>query len=248
MSITNDATHDFPSPVSEEGAPSHNAPPSAGSARRTNYQMVGGILIPNEEGVRWFEKTYGRELRKDHRQDASVRMELERILTEVEGEPFGVEYVPRRDAPWYDFLAATQWEKGIWEHDNTDYIDEVLQPEQQMKGHSAREEQMRVILGKLGTIMSMSVPNAAICAARKKMLLGLASEINQWDLFIRISVQALRVSPEDAFGQHVPLSAYLFQLGVYPDALSLCEKWFNPQNPPELGGTAFDPPHRDMIA
>ncbi|KAJ7500988.1 hypothetical protein B0H11DRAFT_2275351 [Mycena galericulata] len=157
MSTTNDATHDFPSPVSEEGAPSHNPPPSAGSARRTNYQMVGGILILNEEGVRWFEKTYGRELRKDHREDASVRMELERILTEVEGEPFGVEYVPRRDALWTNERAGSPRLPGT-------------------------------------------------------------------------------------------LSAYLFQLGLYSDALSLCEKWFNPQNPPELGGTAFDPPHRDMIA
>ncbi|KAJ6499811.1 hypothetical protein DFH09DRAFT_1375968 [Mycena vulgaris] len=97
--------------------------------------MVGGILIPNAEGVRWFEETYGRELRKDHR-----------------GEPLGVEYAPRRDAPWYDFLAATQLEKGVGEHDNPHGIDEVLQvlSGQQMKGDSAREEQMRGILCKLG--------------------------------------------------------------------------------------------------
>ncbi|KAJ7439057.1 hypothetical protein B0H11DRAFT_1934832 [Mycena galericulata] len=44
------------------------------------------------------------------------------------------------------------------------------------------------------------------------------------------------------------LSAYLFQLGLYSDALSLCQKSFDPQNPPEVGGTAFDPPHRDMTA
>ncbi|KAJ7692363.1 hypothetical protein B0H14DRAFT_2570796 [Mycena olivaceomarginata] len=138
--------HNSPPPESKETAPSHNSPPSA--ARRTNYQMVGGIHIPNEEGVRWFEQTYGRELPKDHREDASVRVELERILTEVEGEPFGVEYAPRRDAPWYDFLAATQFERGIWEHGNPDGIDEVPLP-QQMKGDSAREDQMRGILRKL---------------------------------------------------------------------------------------------------
>ncbi|KAJ7435785.1 hypothetical protein B0H11DRAFT_2112715 [Mycena galericulata] len=81
-----------------------------------------------------------------------------------------------------------------------------------------------------------------------KMLLDLASENNQWDLVLRLSVQALRVSPQDAFGQHVPLSAYLFHLGRHLDALSFCQKWFDPQNPPELGGTAFDPPHRDIIS
>jgi hypothetical protein len=117
--------------------------------------MVGGIHIPNEEGVRWFEETYGRELPKDHHADASVRMELERILTEVEGEPLGVEYAPRRDAPWYDFLAATQLERGIWEHDNPVGVDEVFLPEQQMKGESAREEQMRGILRKLGKLPSL---------------------------------------------------------------------------------------------
>ncbi|KAJ7860878.1 hypothetical protein B0H14DRAFT_3445850 [Mycena olivaceomarginata] len=112
--------------------------------------MFGGIHIPNEEGVRWFEQTYDTELPKDHRADASVRVELERILTEVEGSPFGVEYAPRRDAPWYDFLAATQWERGIWEHGNADGTNEVSLPGQQMKGDSAREEQMRGILRKLG--------------------------------------------------------------------------------------------------
>jgi hypothetical protein len=141
MSTTHDA------PESKEVAPS--------AAKRTSYQMVGGIHIPNEEGVRWFEETYGRELPKDHRADASVRMELERILTEVEGEPLGVEYAPRRDAPWYDFLAATQLERGIWEHNNPNGVDEVFLPEQQMKGDSAREDQMRGILRKLGKLPSL---------------------------------------------------------------------------------------------
>ncbi|KAJ7106778.1 hypothetical protein C8R44DRAFT_745232 [Mycena epipterygia] len=156
MSITpnlpnaHDATHNYSPPESKEVTPSHTFTLPASAARRTNYQMVGGILIPNEEGVRWFEEMYGRELRKDHSADASVRMELERILTEVEGEPLGVEYAPRRDAPWYDFLATTQLEKGIWAHDNPDGMDEVFLPGQQMKGDSAREEQMRGILCKLG--------------------------------------------------------------------------------------------------
>ncbi|KAJ7830927.1 hypothetical protein B0H14DRAFT_2593058 [Mycena olivaceomarginata] len=102
--------HNSPLPESKEAAPSHNSPPSA--ARRTHYQMVGGIHIPNEEGVRWFEQTYGTELPKDHRADAS-------------------------------------WERGIWEHGNADGTNEVSLPGQQMKGDSAREEQMREILRKL---------------------------------------------------------------------------------------------------
>ncbi|KAJ7450699.1 hypothetical protein B0H11DRAFT_2246647 [Mycena galericulata] len=74
------------------------------------------------------------------------------------------------------------------------------------------------------------------------MLLGLASENNRWDLVMYTN--------ERAGSPRLPgtLSAYLFQLGLYSDALSLCQKWFDPQNPPKLGGTAFDPPHRAMVA
>ncbi|KAJ7741277.1 hypothetical protein B0H16DRAFT_1464473 [Mycena metata] len=139
--------HGLPSSESAEAASLQNSPPSAG---RFSYKMIGGILISNEDGVRWFEKTYGTELRKDHSADASVRVELERILTEEKGQPFGVEYAPRRGAPWYDFLATTQVEKGVWEHYEPRGTDEVLLPEHQMKGDSAREEQMREILRKLG--------------------------------------------------------------------------------------------------
>ncbi|KAJ7098451.1 hypothetical protein C8R43DRAFT_964238 [Mycena crocata] len=38
----------------------------------------------------------------------------------------------------------------------------------------------------------------------------------------KMSVQVLRICPEDSFGQHVPLSAVLARLGRYSDALSLC--------------------------
>ncbi|KAJ7215670.1 hypothetical protein B0H12DRAFT_1241972 [Mycena haematopus] len=140
-----DSARDHPS-SEKEAAPPHNSSP------RQTYQLHNDrcIHIPNEEGVRWFGQTYDRELRKDHCADVSVRMELERILTEVEGEPLGVEYAPCRDTPWYDFLAATQLENGIWEHDNPHGINEVSLPEHQMKGDSAREERMCGILRKLG--------------------------------------------------------------------------------------------------
>ncbi|KAF8143837.1 hypothetical protein K438DRAFT_2029439 [Mycena galopus ATCC 62051] len=143
-----DGARDSPSPERKGDAPPLDSSPSVTS--RISYQMVGGIHIPNEEGVRWYECKYGRELPKDHRGDMRVRMELERVLTEEEGEPLGVEYAPRRDTGhWYDFLAATQLERGVWEHHNPDGFDEVSLPEQQMKGESAREDQMRATLRKL---------------------------------------------------------------------------------------------------
>ncbi|KAF8208440.1 hypothetical protein K438DRAFT_2012512 [Mycena galopus ATCC 62051] len=89
---------DSPSPESMEVGYSHNSPPNA--ARRFNSLMVGGIHISNEEGVRWFEKTYGRELSKDHREDASVRMELE-------GFDGGGSRAAHSDAENIDFVADT---------------------------------------------------------------------------------------------------------------------------------------------
>ncbi|KAJ7712948.1 hypothetical protein B0H16DRAFT_1479029 [Mycena metata] len=81
---------------------------------------------------------------------AQERCKFTRTRFNSGGVLLGVEYAPRRDAPWYDFLAATQLERGTWEHGNPDGIDEVSLPGQQMKGDSAREEQMRGILRKLG--------------------------------------------------------------------------------------------------
>ncbi|KAJ6589753.1 hypothetical protein B0H19DRAFT_1104631 [Mycena capillaripes] len=81
-----------------------------------------------------------------------------------------------------------------------------------------------------------------------KMLIGLAYDDKQYELVIRLSVQALRICPEDSFGQHVALASLLARLDRYEDALYLCQQWFHPADPPELGGTAFDPPHRELLS
>ncbi|KAJ7620881.1 hypothetical protein DFH06DRAFT_62797 [Mycena polygramma] len=81
-----------------------------------------------------------------------------------------------------------------------------------------------------------------------KMLSGLAYDDKQYELMIKLSIHALRICREDAFGQHLPLSSLLARLQRYEDALSLCQKWFHPTDPPLLGGTAFDPPHRDLLS
>ncbi|KAJ7068857.1 hypothetical protein B0H15DRAFT_141737 [Mycena belliarum] len=141
MNNDHDTTQHPRSPESKEAAAQHPSDPPI----RVNHHMVGGILIPNAEGVRWYKDTYGVELSKDHRMDGSVRMQLERILTREYNLPFGVDYAPRRD-----FLATTQVEDGVWVHNNPKYVDDVLVPEHQMKGDSPREEEMREILRDLG--------------------------------------------------------------------------------------------------
>jgi hypothetical protein len=67
-------------------------------------------------------------------------------------------------------------------------------------------------------------------------------------LLRRPSIQVLRICPEDSFGRHVPLASLLARLERYSDALSLCQKWFHPADPQDLGGTAFDPSHRDLLS
>ncbi|KAJ7772227.1 hypothetical protein B0H16DRAFT_1714436 [Mycena metata] len=91
-----------------------------------------------------------------------------------------------------------------------------------------------------------------------KMLIGFAYDDKQFEL-AALSIQALRICPEDSFGQHVPLTSLLIRLERYTDALSLCQKWISEPPPPpdmglipipprpELGGTAFDPPHCELL-
>ncbi|KAF7361218.1 hypothetical protein MSAN_01153900 [Mycena sanguinolenta] len=113
------------------------------------YRLVGGIYIPNEEGIRWFEQKYDFKLPEDHSGDASVRMNLGGIL-EDEGHPFGVEYVPGPPGtPWCDFLAVTHWETRDWEYAGPESVGEVTDPERQFKD-SPREEEVRNILRKQG--------------------------------------------------------------------------------------------------
>ncbi|KAJ7444359.1 hypothetical protein FB451DRAFT_1038671, partial [Mycena latifolia] len=81
-----------------------------------------------------------------------------------------------------------------------------------------------------------------------KNLTFMAYEAKEYELVLKLGVQVLRACPEDAFGQHVSLGSLLVLLERYSEALSFCQKWFHPDNPPDLGGTAFDPPHHEMIS
>ncbi|KAF8909194.1 hypothetical protein CPB85DRAFT_1435770 [Mucidula mucida] len=122
---------------------------AATGRKRTNYQMIGGLHIPNEEGVRWLTESYGFDLSPDHSMDASVRVNLDEMLLD-EGYQFGCYYAPRRDAAYHDFLAVTQKERGAWTHTNPDGVDEVLIEEHKMKGGTPQEDKMREELKRLG--------------------------------------------------------------------------------------------------
>ncbi|KAK7012859.1 hypothetical protein R3P38DRAFT_1563516 [Favolaschia claudopus] len=98
--------------------------------------MYGGLTISNEEGVRWLKEKYGISLAKDHSEDGTVRLALQDLLMDEEGWPFDVHYAPPKEPSAdghssCDFLAVTQIENGVWEHQSWGSVDI---PEHQMKG------------------------------------------------------------------------------------------------------------------
>ncbi|KAJ7606850.1 hypothetical protein FB45DRAFT_436478 [Roridomyces roridus] len=129
-----------------------DAPATASSASdtesRTYDAMVGGILVPRDEGVRWWEDKTQWPLPKDHSGDGSVRSNLESILTNDMGVALSVEYVPSLDGQWDDFLVATQFQRGEWEHDGPDIVDLPRQEDEMVA--TFKEETMRKILYDLG--------------------------------------------------------------------------------------------------
>ncbi|KAF9009265.1 hypothetical protein BDZ89DRAFT_1078583, partial [Hymenopellis radicata] len=137
-----------PFPDSDQIPPWYRSQTATGR-KRTNYQMIGGLHIVNEEGVRWLNQEHGFNLPANHSGDASVRMNLDEMLMD-EGFQFGCLYAPRRDAVYHDFLAVTQMEKGAWTHTNPDGVDEVLIDEHKMMGETPQEDAMRKALARLG--------------------------------------------------------------------------------------------------
>ncbi|KAJ7628421.1 hypothetical protein FB45DRAFT_1028513 [Roridomyces roridus] len=112
--------------------------------------MVAGILIPCEEGVRWYDAEGGEPLPKDHSADSSVRLELQGILTDDMGKALSVTSIPRiNDSELRrDFLVVTQFQRGEWMHDGPDIFD-VPRFEDRMK-ETSKEVDMRRILSELG--------------------------------------------------------------------------------------------------
>ncbi|KAJ7245319.1 hypothetical protein C8J57DRAFT_761526 [Mycena rebaudengoi] len=81
-----------------------------------------------------------------------------------------------------------------------------------------------------------------------RILAGFTYENKQYDVTLRIGTDLLRISPEDGFGQHVTLGSLLARMGRHADSLSFCQKWFNPDVPPDGGGISFTPPRSELFS
>ncbi|KAJ7227443.1 hypothetical protein GGX14DRAFT_629942 [Mycena pura] len=133
-------------PFPDELPPWYRSQAAMGTLR-TNLTVVGGVRIPNDVGIRWYEETYADPLEKDHSEDATVRSALEDVLEE---QGFPVSYAPRRDVWFHDFLAVVQAKDGSFTHNNPDDINEVIKEEHKIQPDAAREAQVRRLLADLG--------------------------------------------------------------------------------------------------
>lgn len=98
--------------------------------------IIGGLLIENDEGRRWFKDTFGHELASDHTEDISVMVALWRKL-----DPDGMDtptvclvsqchgcHSNGHNAQCFvfDFLVITYIEPGPFWHDGVNDCDFVL--------------------------------------------------------------------------------------------------------------------------
>jgi len=97
---------------------------------RTFSCIIGGLLIDNAEGRRWFKDTYGRELAAHGRQDMNVYLRLRKLFPEKGIDAFTCVLAPRRmESAIEDFLVITHVETGSFENDGPLAYEEVLQEE-----------------------------------------------------------------------------------------------------------------------
>ncbi|KAG6827604.1 hypothetical protein H0H92_011143 [Tricholoma furcatifolium] len=139
------------------------APGDTKGLRRTRASIIGGLLIDNDEGRRWFKEKYDVEL-ADHRyngRDINVNLRIRRLLEEEGIDAYHICTAPRRFESVCGFLIITHIERGPFIREGPEayeeVYDEVLKPVPGLK-----EEQVRAdLLLKLG--IRMSDPKALKC-------------------------------------------------------------------------------------
>ncbi|KAG6847520.1 hypothetical protein H0H93_007603, partial [Arthromyces matolae] len=93
---------------------------------RTRLSIIGGLLISNDEGRRWFNDTYTYKLPPRHSVDRTVNMRLEPLLFEKDLDVYGICTAPRRlESEISDFLVITFVQHGPFTHDGPEAYEEV---------------------------------------------------------------------------------------------------------------------------
>ncbi|KAG6843694.1 hypothetical protein H0H87_001558, partial [Tephrocybe sp. NHM501043] len=93
--------------------------------KRLATSIIGGLLIDNDEGRRWFNEKSNVELASNHSQDINVNLKLIDAMAQ-EGIPLNCVTAPRRlESAVSDFLIITHIQRGRFVHSGPEAYDEV---------------------------------------------------------------------------------------------------------------------------
>jgi len=158
--------HHNPHPKGALPPPWYRPPPDVKKGpTRTRASIIAGVLIPNDEGRKWFLERYGYELATDHLEDINIPIRLRKLLEEG-GIALGCCTAPRRlDSAVDDFLVITHIQQGPFVHDGPQAYEEVLE-EDRKPIPGVREEELMVRLknefGESGFHLTNSTTNCPI--------------------------------------------------------------------------------------
>ena len=74
-------------------------------------QIIGGPVIPYQEGLGWYKRKHGSDLNADHSEDLTIVVALEDAIQD-RGRDWHVEFAPSRGGQDHDFLLVTQRIRG----------------------------------------------------------------------------------------------------------------------------------------
>ncbi|KAG6815460.1 hypothetical protein H0H87_001609 [Tephrocybe sp. NHM501043] len=107
---------------------------------RAASSIIGGLLIDNDEGRRWFKAHFDKELASDHCQDLSIAVALDRLIKELNINAFACSCAPRRlESAVFDFIIVTYIENGHFIHNGPETYDEVCDDRKPIPGRAEEE-------------------------------------------------------------------------------------------------------------
>ncbi|KAG6812467.1 hypothetical protein H0H92_002732 [Tricholoma furcatifolium] len=143
--------HDRGAPEGQLPFPWYRPPPEVTEGpRRLRSSIVGGLLISNDEGRRWYKEMSNIELADHHRQDRSVNLKLAKQLVEKGIDAYDACTAPRRFDIVHDFLVITHIVHGPFIHDGPEHYEEVLDEDRKPTPGAKEEKAKADLLSKLG--------------------------------------------------------------------------------------------------
>lgn len=113
---------------------------------RFQAEIIGGLVIPREEGWKWWNRAKHDNHEGQYSQDLTIVADLSEVIEEL-GYPYTIELAQRRYEPWCDFLVVTQWVAGPFLNVGPTGILEVVQANlKDILKAGKREEDVRELM------------------------------------------------------------------------------------------------------